>query len=108
TVTREQVENVQRDTFGFSMPSLPSIAMPRLGGESEDGQIDEITYAITDVDRDAYGKVIVTLENGQVWRQTDSGRTPRNPEAALIKRAALGSYMMKLDGSRAIRVRRVE
>lgn len=106
TVTREQVAEVQRDSFGFSIPSLPSIAMPRLGG-GEAEEIEELTFAVTDLDRSGYGKVTVTLENGQVWRQTDSERTPLSADEALIKRAAFGSYMMKLDGGRAFRVERV-
>ena len=106
TVTREQVEEVQRDSFGFSIPSLPSIAMPKLGGGEPD-EIEQVTYAITDLDRNGYGKVTVTLENGQVWRQTDSERTPLSADEATIKRAALGSFMMKLDGGRAFRVQRV-
>ena len=107
TVTREQVEEVQRDSFGFSIPSLPSIAMPRLGGGDAE-EIEEVTYAVTDLDRNGYGKVTVTLENGQVWRPTDSERTPLSADEALIKRAAFGSFMMKLDGGRAFRVERVK
>lgn len=111
TVSREQVEKVQRESFGFSIPSLPAIALPRLGGgDGEDREIDEITEAVASVAPGPDGKLRVRLENGQVWRQVDttsvylSRRNP--PEAALIRRAALGSFRMKLDNGIFFRVTR--
>lgn len=109
TITREEVENVQRDTFGLSFPSLPAIAMPRLGGNGDDdGQLDSITFAVANIERNPYDKAVVTLENGQVWIQTDGGMfSIRGIEEAEIQRAAFGSFKMKLDGGRAFRVRRL-
>jgi len=109
TITREAVEQVQRDTFGLSFPSLPAIAIPRLGSsEADDGQLDSIVVAVTDIERNAYDKAVITLENGQVWLQTDGGMfSLRGIEEAEIRRAALGSFKMKLDGGRAFRVRRL-
>ncbi|MEL6567340.1 MAG: hypothetical protein AAFQ22_02905 [Pseudomonadota bacterium] len=110
TITREEVENVQRDTFGLSLPSLPAIAMPRFGGDPDnDGQLDTITSRVTDIRRNSYDYVVVTLENGQIWRQTEGGRfSLRGIEEAEIRRAALGSFKMKLDGGRAFRVKRIQ
>jgi hypothetical protein len=109
TITREEVEDVQRDTFGLSFPSLPAIAIPRLGGDGDDGdRLDAITLAVTDIERNSYDKAVITLENGQVWLQTDGGMfSIRGIEEAEIRRAALGSFKMKLDGGRAFRVRRL-
>lgn len=109
TVTRAEVEAVQRDSFGFSIPSLPSIALPRLGGGGgEEDEIERLTVPVAAIERNAYDKAIITLENGQVWRQTDSGMfSIRGIEEAEIRRAALGSFMMKLDGGRSFRVERV-
>ena len=33
TLTRQDTARVQEDAFGFSLPSLPSFSLPRLGGE---------------------------------------------------------------------------
>lgn len=117
-VTREEITEVQRDTFGFSFPSLPKLALPKIGGGNEAGAVDEngqlleIAVAVTDIRRNPYGKIIVTLENGQVWQQTDAISVPysrrRGVEDALIKRAAFGSYRIKLDGGRAFRAKRIE
>lgn len=109
TITREEVENVQRDTFGLSFPSLPAIALPRLGGDrDDDGQIDSLTVAVSKIERNAFDKAVITLENGQVWLQTEGGMfSIRGIEEAEVQRAALGSFRMKLDGGRAFRVRRL-
>lgn len=109
TVTRSEVEAVQRDSFGFSIPSLPSLALPRLGGgEGDDGDLERVTVAVSRISRDGFGDVVVTLENGQVWRQTDRGQVRyRDPEMAEVRRAAMGSFMMRLDNGRLFRVERV-
>ncbi|MEO1252145.1 MAG: hypothetical protein AAFW81_07360 [Pseudomonadota bacterium] len=62
------------------------------------------------------GKYIITLDNGQVWRQTpgDSGELRlrgASPDGVpvTIKRAAFGSYRLSLSSSkRTIRVERLE
>ncbi len=61
------------------------------------------------------GSLIFTLENGQVWRQLDADSTAPyirrsdDGHAVTIKRAALGSYRLKIEGVRqGLRVRRVQ
>lgn len=108
-VTRKEVETVQKEAFGFSLPSLPGFGAAKESGED---QLDSVVFGVKQIERDRYGKVIVTLENGQVWRQTNSDRVSYSRklgvESAEVKRAALGSYRMKLDGGRAFRVKRIE
>lgn len=109
TVSREDIEEVRRDSFGFSLPSLPRLALPSLNGE--DDELDRITVAVARVRPDVYGKAIVTLENGQVWRQTDSTLVPEvrhGADEAEIRKAAFGSFKMKLDNGRSFRARREE
>lgn len=111
TVSRAQVEEVRRDAFGFSLPSLPSFARSA-GASAQPDALDSVTVAVSEIDRNRYDMVTVTLENGQVWRQIDGRRVVFSArlgvEEAEIKRAALGSYRMKLDGGRAFRVKRVQ
>jgi len=105
TITRSEVETVKRDSFGFSIPSLPTLALKKSGGSDE--ELDEITTGVTSVRMDSAGRLRVTLDNGQVWVQIDDKSTrARNQAEARIYTAALGSYKMKLDGGRAFRVRR--
>lgn len=74
-----------------------------------DGRLDRITGAPVASVRDTRDGIVVTLENGQVWRQTDGTRVlpvrRRHLEAGLtaeIERGMLGSYFMTLshDGRR--------
>ncbi|MFT5775126.1 hypothetical protein [Hyphomonas sp.] len=108
TITRSEVEKVNRDSFGFSirsLPSLPSLALKKNGGS--DKELDEITTGVTSVRMDSAGRLRVTLDNGQVWVQIDDKSTrASNQTEARIYSAALGSYKMKLDGGLAFRVRR--
>jgi hypothetical protein len=72
------------------------------------GQLEEMRVRIAHVQTDPYGKLILTLANGQVWSQLDSPAPKiRTGEEALIRRAAIGSYLLIRDaGGRGIRVRR--
>ncbi|MEO0550069.1 MAG: hypothetical protein AAFZ91_09115 [Pseudomonadota bacterium] len=117
TISRAEIEEVQRDSFGFSIPSLPKIAMPRFGGNSDDGEkeaveeFNSITAAVTRVRKDSRGKLIIDLDNGQQWKQSDSRRvylSGGEADSAEVKKAALGSFRMKLDGGTAFRVDRVK
>jgi hypothetical protein len=113
TVSRADVEEVQKDAFGFAMPSLPRLVMPKFGGGDDDGALTEVTFNITKVERsNRQDRLIVTLENGQVWRQTDPKSVyyskKRGADVATIKRGTMGSFKMKLDGGTAFRVERIE
>ena len=58
TITRSEVEKVKRDSFGFSIPSLPSLALKKGGGS--DKELDEITTGVTSVRMDSAGRLRVT------------------------------------------------
>ena len=111
TISRSEVAELEKDSFGFALPSLPRIVMPKFG-DGEDEGLDSVTLAVSDVKRLKYENLRVTLENGQVWEQTDGKRVQFSKrlgvESAEIKRAALGSYKMKLDGGSSFRVKRIQ
>ena len=111
TISKAEVEEIERDSFGFSLPSIARNVIPRLGNGDQEA-LEEVEVAVTSVRRLAYKNLLVTLENGQVWEQTDSQRVnyskKRGVESAVIKKASLGSYKMKLDGGRAFRAKRVK
>ncbi|WKT61953.1 hypothetical protein Q2E61_07075 [Microbulbifer thermotolerans] len=70
---------------------------------------DTIEAAIADISKTAYNKALITLDNGQVWRQNDSTRlTWKVGDAVVLERGLLGSFFMKqADGGRKIRVKRI-
>lgn len=113
TISKAEVEEVQRDAFGFSLPSLPKLAMPKFGGDKdEDGTLRSVTTAVTKVKTSKINGLTITLENGQVWQQTD-GRSVsyskrKGVKEAEVKTASFGSFMMKLDGGVAFRVKRLK
>ena len=59
---------------------------------------DQITANVTRVEENGTGKVIVYLDNEQVWIETSASRfrgKPKTGEKATINRAGLGWYRMK-------------
>lgn len=71
-------------------------------------QIDQIEAVVTEVRKSATRKLVVTLDNGQVWRQLDSQPMRlKSGESVIVRKASLGSFLMeKQSGSRSIRVKR--
>lgn len=104
-VDREQVRAARRQAFGFNLPSLDLFG--RRGDAVE--AVDRAALVVARAYQDGDGKWVLRTEEGQVWRQTDTerlGRSPRAGSKAEVRRATMGSYLMNLDGQRAIRVRR--
>lgn len=122
TVDNVEIQKIERETFGFSLPNL-RFALRGLSSNEETNaearkfanetdEISEVTEEIAHISKHAVTKrVTITLKNGQVWEQIDSRQVQanriRNPKEANIRRAALRSYMMSIDGSAAIRVKRI-
>lgn len=108
---REEVRKTRRGLFGFRLPSLGIFG----GGDKEDSasevdEIKEITGTVRSATKNADGGWIITLEDGARWEQTGAlifGRAPRAGSKATIKRGALGSYKMSIDGSPAVKARRI-
>lgn len=95
----------------FRGASEPKVAVFGLEGRNTRGPetLEAIRSRITAVERQRDGALVVTLENGQVWRQMDDlGRARWSAgDTFLVERAALGSFMAKVESSgRSFRVRR--
>ena len=73
-----------------------------------DERIDHLTATVTKLQQYAYNKVLITLDNDQVWKQIDtSSLRLRAGDAVEIERASLGSFMLRKQGSkRSMRVSR--
>lgn len=107
--------------------ALPSNARPANAASAESssaasrvvrdrgGQVQGMeNLAVASLDRTPYGQLIVTLQNGQLWVQTDriqlfdARRKTGEQSTVSISSAALGSYQMQLNGDGPwFRVRRV-
>ena len=73
--------------------------------------IDEVRLAVKAIDEGRDGKYRFSMENGQLWRQLDTVKLRnlgRGPWQVEIRKAAMGSYMLTVDGQRAaVRVERM-
>ncbi len=120
TLTEAERVAVVRDAFGFTMPSLPKLSMPRFGrsqadaeaGRDKNNRLERVTVAVTGVKTSKHRGLTVSLENGQIWQQSDTRSvyysSKKGAKQAEIRRAAMGSFMMKLDDGAAFRVKRLK
>lgn len=71
-------------------------------------QIDHVEAVVSEVRKSAARKLLVTLDNGQVWRQLDNQTLHlTSGESVIIRKASLNSFLMgKKSGGRSIRVKR--
>ena len=110
-VTREDIEAAEQDSFGLAERPAPAVPAA-VREQNRPDPITSIHASVTAIRRNLEGNLVVTLDNGQIWRQTDTARVTyserRGVETAEVKRAALGSFRMKLDGGRPFRVKRVQ
>ncbi|TAA41000.1 hypothetical protein [Corallincola spongiicola] len=72
---------------------------------------EALTLRISKKKKNAYGKWVLTLENGQVWKQTDSTRFSfKNKDGlVVITRGAVGSFFIgEPDRNKRVRAKRVK
>lgn len=111
TLTSEEIEEARTDSFGRKTDGVEETLAAR-AGETAAAEPDEVTAGIASLGETRDGRLLVTLDNGQVWRQVDSTRVfvsrKAPPQSATVMKAALGSYRLKLGNARAFRAERVE
>jgi hypothetical protein len=118
---RTQVEILEREAFGFSLPSLPRLFSRDGGGAGTEraglagddpgaAGVDSITAAVADLATRPDGRLVFTLANGQVWAQVAPDRMGfvREGDEVTIRRASLGSFFLSPPTGRGARVRREE
>ncbi len=96
------VKKTRRELFGFVLPNLDGLI-----GDSEELASVETTISSAALGRN--GKYRFELGDGSVWNQIDDlslFRDPRPGQKIVIRSAALGSFLGKMEGERAIRMRR--
>lgn len=111
-VDRAQVQEAQRAAFGFNfrMPAFLTGGGGAAGGEdARRGVVLETLETTATEARQVNGKWYIVLADGAIWRQTDNEPVNSPPKAGskvTIKRAAMGSYFLSVDGQRSIRAKR--
>jgi hypothetical protein len=121
----------ERSWFGFDLSSLfganpsqqttpaqfGSDRLPTTHAEEQTAAaaVDSITAAVTDVAFTPFGRFIVFLDNGQVWRQIEGDadraifKKPAKDNKVIISRGFIGSYNLTLnDSDKLFKVTRVK
>lgn len=104
-VDTEQVQKQRREQFGEKR----ALDLPVAAGVVSD-DIDSIDGTVQSAQQLRDGTWSLVLQDGSAWRQADDnpfGREPRAGDAVVVRRAALGTFKMKVANMPAIRVRRV-
>ena len=103
-------QTIKREAFGFHLPSLSKLGLPKIG---QDKKIDALVVKVSSI-RKPGRKYIIKLENGQVWQEV-GGRlnyVPKGNLTATIKPKSMGSYMLSISNGKTtvkgLRVKRVE
>ncbi|MFA4938509.1 MAG: hypothetical protein WC597_04610 [Brevundimonas sp.] len=103
-VSRQDVEQNQRRLFGFNISTLNPFEN---SGRSE--SLQSISATITSARNLGRGEWLITLDDSSVWRKTDGADVsflPNRQYPVTVRRAAMGSYMMKVANDPPFRVRR--
>jgi hypothetical protein len=103
-VDRQQVRAARRKLFGIEIPRLNLF-----GGEDRKDEVSELDGIIQSAVEEGNGRWVVILEDGGTWVQVDDNVIAVRPRAGnkvVVKRGALGSYMMRVNGQPGVRVKR--
>lgn len=105
-IDKQAARAARRQAFGLELPTL-SI----LDKGADKAETDKLQSVVKMARVDGEQRLVVTLEDGAVWRQIDDtmlGKPPKAGDTIEVRKAAMGSYMMKIGSQPAIRVRRIE
>lgn len=107
-VDKDEVTKTRRRLFGFALPDLGIFKGP---GDGEDDELDRLQSTITRVVSVRRDTITFEIEEGGVWEITNAkGRTLRaiKPGAPVeFKKAALGSYFIRVSGQIGVKGRRI-
>ena len=104
-VDRKTIQETKRGLFGLDIPNLN----PFGGGDDGVPEIKSIESTIRSATRDQNGHWILTLEDDSIWAQTDNypfAVDPRRGNKVKVVKAAMGSYMMRVNGQPGVRAKR--
>jgi hypothetical protein len=109
-VSRAQVQQAGRDAFGLGLAAQADAMASVATSAAPPPELDVIEVTIASVQRRPDGTSRFTLDNGQVWEQTDTvnlGTLSKGPMKGEIRRGALGSFFLKAGNRTAVRAKRV-
>jgi hypothetical protein len=108
-VDRDEVRQERRSLFGFDIQGLRIFGSDDHDKSSAEKEDDQITSTVRSAKTDGDGNLIIVLEDGAIWHQTDGtplGKDPKPGMTVTIRRGALGSYFIKIGNQPGIKARR--
>jgi hypothetical protein len=92
------------DCYGHASDAASAVKPPPVGAAPSEQAAFE--SSIVQISQPLMGRAVFTLENGQVWQQTDAEMRSRQKSAIELscQKKILGAYWLKVDGGRAWRV----
>jgi hypothetical protein len=102
---RESVRKTKRGLFGFGIPNLGIF-----GDDDNEVEIKQIDGEIVSTAFNADGGYIFRLADGSRWTQMDGKPFALPPEAGdkvVVKKGALGSYIMSVAKQPGVKVKRI-
>lgn len=107
-IDKEDVEKTRKGLFGFSLPDLGLFK----GKDGEDSEQELLESVVKSVRVQGRNTVFLTIEEGNaVWRipGADSKVLRTKPgDTVVLKKAALGSYWIRINGRNGVKGRRVQ
>jgi len=107
-IDRAQVREGRRRLFGLALPRIPIFGSD--DDEEDEDRVTTLEGVVASVGQNGDGQWIITLREGGVWAQAD-GRpiaiAPRPGHRVVINRAAMGSFMMRVNNQPGVRARRL-
>lgn len=106
---KSELNKTRKTLFGFAFPKLPFLGGAEKDDAREEDGVSHIQAKIASLRSMGYGNWQFGLEDGAQWMTTEalSGRQPKVGQTIEIHRAAMGSFMGKVEGGRAVRMKRV-
>lgn len=95
----------QEELFGMSATEVRKSVQEATGAT----KIDEIAARVSAIRDPGTGYIVISLDNGQVWKQTDHSRLRlSDDDQVTIRPAAFGSFMLRKIGRKTtMRVKRI-
>lgn len=105
---RKTVQETRRGLFGFSLPKLRLFGGGRDDEREDEDEIKELETTIRSAQDIGYRQYRIVTAEGAVWVTSEPimGLRPKAGQPLRIKRGALGSYTLSVNGRAAVKARR--
>lgn len=103
---KQGVREKKKGLFGFGISNLGIF-----GDDDDEVQVSEIEGVLAGVSRNRDGGYLFILKDDTQWSQIDSKTLAFDPDPGtklVVKRAALGSFILRVEGFPGVKVKRVK